>query len=77
MTDQELMKLHELAGRLKARLTILDSDIMFTERLKASLVTDNYNGYATGKVEAYEEWQRDTGRLHAAISLLIEEGESE
>ena len=75
MTDKELMKLHELKGRLLARATILESDISFTARLKEKMVTDHYNGYAKGKTEAYQEWSRDNAHLLAEICQIIEEAE--
>jgi len=76
MTDQELVKLHELKGRLKARRTILDSDITFTKRLAEAMVTDHYNGYSKGKVEAYQEWLRSVEYLLVEVEQLIEGGEN-
>jgi len=76
MTDKELLKLHELKGRLKARLTILESDIDFTKRLAEAMITDHYNGYSKGKTEAYQEWLRSVQYLLAEIEQLIEEIEN-
>jgi len=73
MTQKQILKLHELKGRLEARVTILDSDILFTVRLRESLVSDTYNGYARGKIEAYQEWQRDCECTLAIVSLIIKE----
>jgi len=73
MTQKQILKLYELKGRLEARVTILDSDILFTVRLREALITDNYNGYARGKIEAYQEWQRDCERTLAIVSLIIKE----
>jgi len=74
--DQILTRLHELKGRLKARRTILDSEITFTQRLAEAMVTDHYNGYAKGKTEAYQEWLRSVEYLLAEVEQLIEEAEN-
>jgi hypothetical protein len=53
MNHQTLIKLYKLKGRLKAKNTILDSDISFTERIRETFMTDDYKGYARGKIEVY------------------------
>jgi hypothetical protein len=73
MIDKQILKLYELRGRLEARVTILDSDILFTVRLRESLVSDTYNGYTRGKIEAYEEWQRDLESIRGMVNLIIKE----
>jgi len=76
MTQKQILKLYELKGRLEARDTILDTDILFTQRLREALVTDNYNGQATGKIEAYKEWQRENLLILEAVCRIIEELEN-
>jgi len=76
MTQKQILKLYELKGRLEARDTILDTDILFTQRLREALVTDNYNGRATGKIEACKEWQRENLLILEAVCQIIEELEN-
>jgi len=73
--DHILTSLYELKGRLKARRTILDSEITFTQRLAEAMVTDHYNGYARGRTEAYQEWLRSVDFLIAEVEELITEAQ--
>ncbi len=73
MIGPQIFKLYELKGRLEAREIILDSDIVFTQRLRERLVTAEYNGYAKGKLEALREWQQDNKLVLETVCQITEE----
>ena len=77
MTLSELCKLHELAGRLQARATILESDVRATTDLIHRLETEVYQADFSGRLHTLKEWQRSNERLLNEVERIIKEAEND
>ena len=76
MTLSELCKLHELAGRLQGRATILESDIRATNQLIGKLETEVYRERFLGRLDGLEAWMADNARLLDEVERIIKEAEN-
>ena len=75
MTLSELCKLHELAGRLQARATILESDVKATSDLITRLETEAYQEHFRGQLHTLESWSRSNASILADVERIIKEAE--